>query len=286
VASIVVDERFNGPPHSANGGYLSGLLAAFFEDIGEERAAVEVTLRSPPPLGVPLEVVVSGGEADLHDGATLLAHVTTAQMRGQPPAFVPATAALSAAARYAGLQMHPFPGCFVCGLDRDDGMGLRPGPVSAGTATTGTATPNTVTPNTVTTDTVTPNTVTTDTVPPNIVAAYWKPDASLATTGVVGLEFAWAALDCPGGWATDLGGRPMVLGRMTARVTGAPAVGQPCVVVGEARGVDGRKAFTASALYTADADLLGYAEATWIAIDPAAVRPAQLRRQPLDQPRP
>jgi hypothetical protein len=254
VAIIVVDARFNGPPHSANGGYLSGLLSAFVDAGGAAEvtavevaavgvAAVEVTLRSPPPLGVPLDVVLSEGEADLRDGDTLLAHARGAQLHGTPPAFVPAATAREAASRYAGLQMHPFPGCFVCGLDRDDGMALQPGPVSADT-----------------------------------VAAYWQPDASLATGGAIGWEFAWAALDCPGGWATDLGGRPMVLGRMTAQVTGVPAVGQPCVVVGEARGGEGRKAFTASALYTTDAEVLGYAEATWIAIDPAVLRPARSGR--------
>ena len=39
------------------------------------------------------------------------------------------------------------------------------------------------------------------------------------------LAVAWAALDCVGGWAGDLEERPMVLGRMTARVDALPEIG-------------------------------------------------------------
>ncbi len=56
---------------------------------------------------------------------------------------------------------------------------------------------------------------------------------------------------------------------MTARVDAFPSVGQRCVVVGRCRGMQGRKAFTDSALYDADGQLLARAEATWIAVDPA-----------------
>jgi len=53
---LTVAARFNGPPSSANGGYLSGRLAQHVRATG----AVEVTLGRPPPLEVPMEVV---GEA-------------------------------------------------------------------------------------------------------------------------------------------------------------------------------------------------------------------------------
>jgi hypothetical protein len=44
--ALTVDPRFNGPPGSANGGYLAGLLAA---RVPEATDAVVVTLRKPRP---------------------------------------------------------------------------------------------------------------------------------------------------------------------------------------------------------------------------------------------
>ena len=61
----------------------------------------------------------------------------------------------------------------------------------------------------------------------------------------------------------------MVLGRMTARIDDLPVIGEPHVVVGEGRGRDGRKTFTASTLYDADGRVVATAEHTWIAVDPA-----------------
>ena len=78
----------------------------------------------------------------------------------------------------------------------------------------------------------------------------------------------WAALDCIGGWAADVGERPMVLGTMTARLDSLPAVGEEHVVVGQARGEYGRKRISASSLYDACGRLVGTAEHVWIAVDP------------------
>lgn len=234
---FVVDHRYCGPPRSGNGGYVSGRLAGFLPGA----TAVEVTLRSPPPLDVRLEVF----EADddglvLRNGETLIAQAKPGELIADGPAPVDFSVAVDAAARYAGLHDHPFPTCFVCGLDRPAGDGLRLQPGS---------------------------------IEPGRVAAAWTPDPSVDCSGAVAREFVWAALDCPGGWATNLSGRPMVLGRMTASVLGTPELGQPCVVVGQLRRLDGRKAFTSSALYSADGELLACAEATWLEIDPAAIVP-------------
>ncbi|HET8969672.1 MAG TPA: hypothetical protein VFN19_01325, partial [Candidatus Nanopelagicales bacterium] len=99
------------------------------------------------------------------------------------------------------------------------------------------------------------------------VATTWVPDASLAgPDGRVPPELVWAALDCPGGWTSDLGDRPMVLGRITAAVDALPEPGDRCIVVGQRLGVDGRKAFTASTAYDSDGRVLGHAESTWIAV--------------------
>ena len=109
------------------------------------------------------------------------------------------------------------------------------------------------------------------------VASLWVPHAAFAERGDIvdpGVErvsapVTWAALDCVGGWAEALDGRPMVLGRITARVDALPVVGEPHVAVGNLRGVDGRKSFTASTLYDADGRVVATAEHTWIAVDPS-----------------
>ena len=63
-------------------------------------------------------------------------------------------------------------------------------------------------------------------------AAAWTPTESTA-------EIVWAALDCPGAWASGIAGREMVLGTMTARVHALPVVGAPCVVMAWPRGSSG-----------------------------------------------
>jgi hypothetical protein len=78
----------------------------------------------------------------------------------------------------------------------------------------------------------------------------------------------WAALDCPGGWSLDLPGRPMVLGRMALRLDELPDPGEEHVVMGWQVSLEGRKAFTGSALFTAGGRVLAVAQQTWIAVSP------------------
>ena len=61
----------------------------------------------------------------------------------------------------------------------------------------------------------------------------------------------------------------MVLGRMTAVVDTLPVIGEEHVVVGERRGSEGRKTFTASSLHDSDGRIVGRAEHTWVAVDAA-----------------
>ena len=56
---------------------------------------------------------------------------------------------------------------------------------------------------------------------------------------------------------------------MTAAVDALPHVGDRHVAVGEVRGTDGRKTFTASTLYDPDGRVVGRAEHVWITIDPS-----------------
>jgi hypothetical protein len=119
VTALTIDERFNGPPGSANGGYTCGLLAGFLD------GAAEVTLRRPPPLGRQLEVARSDGGVRLRDGEDLVAEAMPAEVELEPPEPVDVQEAAFAAAHYPGFERHAFPTCFVCGPERREGDGLR-----------------------------------------------------------------------------------------------------------------------------------------------------------------
>ena len=94
----------------------------------------------------------------------------------------------------------------------------------------------------------------------DVVAAPWTPDETTH-----GEEFVWAALDCPGAYATGAVGRgEPLLGRLTARVDAVPEPGERCVVVGWSLGEEGRKLFAGTALFGAGDRLLGAARAVWI----------------------
>jgi len=62
----------------------------------------------------------------------------------------------------------------------------------------------------------------------------------------------------------------MVLAGMTARVDTLPVIGEEHVVVGQDRGREGRKTFTAATLYDRDGRVVASAEHVWVAVDPAA----------------
>jgi hypothetical protein len=187
----------------------------------------QVTLRRPTPLDTDLRVDVGDGEVRLWDGEHLVAEAVAGQVDVEPAPAVDVETAAASAEHYAGLSAHPFPGCVVCGTHRPPPDGLGLRPGPVGE---------------------------------DAVAAVWTPtdtDRSLV----------WAALDCPGGWAEDLPGRPMVLGRMTLRLDAEPAVGQPHVVQGWVARRDGRKTHTGTSLRDAEGRLLALAQQTWIAVD-------------------
>jgi hypothetical protein len=236
--TTTIAHRFRGPARSGNGGYTAGVLADALLSLTGDPAAT-VTLRVPPPLDTAMETLPFGGGVQLWHRAVLVAEAIAGTFTGPVAEPVPFSAAAEASNGYAGLASHPFPTCFVCGPARSEGDGLRlfPGPVARRERT---------------------------------VAAPWVPTRAGADgSGALSRTVTWAALDCPGGWSLDLIGRPMVLGRMTAQVDAVPHLGGRYVVVGHARELGERKAYTDSALYTADGALMARAEATWIAVDPA-----------------
>lgn len=238
-ATITIPARFSGPPGTANGGYTCGRLAA---DVQSD--VVQVALVRPTPLETALVVRADRPAMLLEGPAGIVARAEPGRLSGAPPSAVDPLAARSATERYRGWQGHPFPTCFVCGTGRPVGDGLRlfAGPVDDGPAGQ------------------------------RRVACTWEPEPALADParpGRVAAEYVWAALDCPGGWTSNIELRPLVLGTMTVHLNAAVQVGVRCVVVGQHRETAGRKTFAATALYGPDGTLLARAEQVWIEVDPA-----------------
>ena len=239
---LVIAGRFRGPVRSGNGGSTCGALAALAPS---DWPAATVRLSQPPPLDVAMTVARSEDLLVASYDGWVVARALPADLDPEPVPAIDAGAARAAEATYPGLASHPFPTCFSCGTGREPGDGLRifPGPVADGR-----------------------------------VAATWTPGPSVAAdwheyrdaSREVGHAVTWAALDCAGGWAADIGARLMVLGTMTARLHSLPRVGEEHVVVGAARGESGRKRMSAVSLYDAAGGLVGTAEHVWIAVDPKA----------------
>ena len=231
-----IPRRYNGPEHSGNGGWVSGLLAhEQTQRHGDE--VVTATLRQPPPLEVPLTWEEHPDEVRLVTaGGALIGEAAAGTFEHDPLPAPSAEEAEAGVASYPGFTLHPFDRCFTCGTAREPGDGLRlfTGPVGDGSRTAGT----------------------------------WTPDPGVAgDDGLLDVPTTWAALDCPGGWAADFTAQAMVLGRMTAQVLRRPVAGEPLVASGLLRERDGRKFRTATALHTPDGELLGRAEQVWIEID-------------------
>lgn len=248
MTELLVPHRFNGPTGSGNGGWTAGALADLLDDLGPQgrssaRPSVRVTLRRPPPLDTPMPV--TGRTAHLDGEVVAAAEVADEEL--EPVEEVPTAEAAAARTTYAGLTSHPFPSCFACGTAREEGDGLR----------------------------IFPGRVSDDSEGRARVASTWTPHPSVAgelqaygsRVARASLAATWASLDCVGGWAGGLTERPMVLGRMTARVDTLPVVGEPHVVVGGARGSEGRKTYTAATLHDADGRVVALAEHVWIAVD-------------------
>jgi hypothetical protein len=235
--SLVIPSRFCGPPGSGNGGYVCGRIAAYIN------GPVTVTLRRPPPLEVPMAVERDGEDSvRIHHGGTLIAEADSSP--GGPVPQVPgpvSPAEAHAAAGRARYYTDPaFPDCFVCGMNRQPGDGLRifPGPVP-GRA---------------------------------VWAAPWAPDPSVTGAGgTVRPEVVWAALDCPSGIAaaeaTGLGqDTAVLLGRMTASLTALPAPGDRCLVIAWPGPRDGRKLLAGSAVLGPGGEVLAAASAVWLTV--------------------
>lgn len=241
--TVTIENRFHGPPNSANGGYVCGRLAAFVD------GPATVRLMRPPPLDLamtvhPIDSAKHSGTVELRSlsqgGEGAVARAWPGGPDLQPPAPPSWDEAVSASKRFAGFSRHAYPTCFVCGPDREagDGLCVFAGPVENASV-------------------------------PTLVAAPWQPDVSLADDdtgdqdeGRIADEFLWSALDCPGAFtfATE---RPMLLGELAAEIQGAARVGERLIVTGWETAAEGRKHFVGTAVHREDGKLVALARGTW-----------------------
>jgi hypothetical protein len=235
--SLVIPSRFCGPPGSGNGGYVCGRIAAYVN------GPVTVTLRRPPPLDTPMAVERdSEGSVRIHDGPTLIGEATSSP--GGPALQIPGPVSMAEARTAAGRALYytdpVFPDCFVCGIGRRPGDGLRifPGPLAGRP----------------------------------LWAAPWTPDPSVASTDrSVRPEVIWAALDCPSGIAAAEAAKlgpdtAVLLGRMTASLAVLPLAGDQCRVIAWPDGREGRKLAAGSALLGPGGAVLAAARAVWLTV--------------------
>jgi hypothetical protein len=226
-ASIVIARRFRGPRDSANGGYASGLLAASIPGCRVGGGGAEVTLRLPPPLDRPLEIVADGERMLLLDGDALVAEAIAADPDVTPPPVPGFEAAVEASHAAVGWGAPEFDECYVCGTRREgDGLEIHAGRVGGRDD--------------------------------GLVATTW-------VAGDVRPEVVWAVIDCPGAYALRGEGRgDPLLARITARVDRLPRNGERCVVAAWPLEADGRKRNAATALIGEDGDVLAVSRQLWI----------------------
>ncbi len=228
--TITIARRFEGPPNSGNGGYVSGRLAGHLD------ATVAVRLKAPTPLEVPLEVNATDDGCLLVYQDTTIAEARPIDLDLEPPEPPTYAEALRAAESFRAYDDHPLPKCFVCGTARQPGDGLRifPGPVTGR----------------------------------DLVACPWTPDASLTDgDGNVGDEFLWSALDCPGAFTfPQIETGVTLAGELAATLSRPVVVGERYIVTGWEIGRDGRKHFTGTAVFSESGECCALARAVWIEV--------------------
>lgn len=222
--------RFSGPPNMANGGYAAGLIA---RNIGKP---VAIRLHKPVPLETPLELVNSERGWEARAGDTCVASARQVDLSLEIPSAVPSyEESCGHASEHPANTNLRYYGCFVCGTARGPGDGLR---IFSGH------------------------------VPGReLVVAPFRPDRSLLDEqGELHDEIVWAALDCPGYFASFQDGKYALLGELTAKIERPLEVDACYVVAGWPLGIEGRKRQAGTALFDHRGTLVAAARATWIEV--------------------
>lgn len=236
-SEIVIPARFCGPPDCGNGGYSAGAVASLLD-----ADTVTVKLLAPMPLDLPLQVQSFADKVSLHNDETKVIEAWASELELQVPHLQAVDKIDSVRQRCQGFRNHPFPGCFVCGPDRQqDGLAVYPGPL-------------------------------TDSEGQALVAARWQAqDEFYDAENQLDKKIIWAALDCPTSFAAleiteNQALVPMVLGLFTVRIL-KPIYRHDAVFVQAWAGAkEGRKVKGYSALVSTSGECFAYSEALWISI--------------------
>lgn len=232
-----IDRRFNGPPDSAHGGVACGVFASAVDS----RAAT-VRLLAPPPMDIDFTFDTDGEVVTISGPAGAVAEVRPAPPTSiEPLPFLGAEEVAGARAVWDEMVRsvgHAFPTCFGCGGERPgrDGLELFAGAI--------------------------PGT--------DMSAAWWVPDESIATEGLVDDWAVWAAVDCPSGGAVVpflAKGQLMLLGQLSVWIDRSPRVGERYQVVGRCLGRDGRRLTSDVGVVAESGDQLAVGRAVWITLE-------------------
>lgn len=234
---VTIPARYCGPPGSSNGGYISGLVSRPID------GPAVVTLKSPPPLDTPMRLDVNGSRTWLYHGMSptekLIAHAESAPLSLDVPALPDKETLLAHSLTCDHHHGEEFDGCFVCGVARAEGDGLR---IFASRLPDG----------------------------GDVYAAPWHLDTSLADeTGMVRPEMVWAALDCPGYWAIRNHAGYALLGRFHVRIDRPLRADGVAIVAAWGLESAGRKHGAGTALFDSEGQLVAVARALWITVDKA-----------------
>jgi len=228
--SLIIPSRFNGPPTSANGGYVCGSLA---RRIG---GTVEARLYAPPPLERGMDLRWEGENLRLYDGTERVAAAWRSQLRmdiPEPPEWEAAEAAGASRQSIAHDPDHPYRTCFVCGPDRgeEDGLRIFPGPLPGR----------------------------------EVWATLWTPPDFVADeNGRVPIEIVWAALDCPTIAAFLATTGKMLLSNFIARRLDEVWVNRPYLLLCWPIRAEERKRVGGAALFDDAGDLIAASTGTWV----------------------
>ncbi len=228
---IIIDQRFNGPPTSGNGGYVSGLIGQHID------GAAEVSLKLPPPLGTPLNISKIDGDVVLHSGETVYGIGKEASLDVTVPNIEHDSVFDD---HPENVKFTPFDTCFVCGDARKigDGLCIHARPVRGHQGHVG---------------------------------ADWELHNSLADArSCVDPVYIWSALDCPG-YAACAYGEPALLARMTTKIIRTLKCSGKAFVLGWNAGGSGRKRFCGTAVYDQNCNLVAFSNALWVVVKPEQI---------------
>jgi hypothetical protein len=232
---MVIDERYVGFVGQIQGGYLCGIAA---RELGPK---AEIRLRQPVAAGSDIAIEQIDGGVRLTKGDTLVAEGSAVDFTLDTPPAMDVEQSRRCAQTFPGFHTHPFPGCFCCGPARSAGDGLRifPGWIYER----------------------------------QLAAAVWEPHRAFADSdGTVPGQFVWAALDCPALWALmfaapDDSDVSVVTGTIAMQVLSPIEAERPYVILAWPMGEEGRKIFTAAALYDEHGRPVAIAKQTCVRVE-------------------